>query len=84
MHTVDKTILLEGAVYIGDNGRMMCCRCAGTSASYTGRDLSGQRVDRVSVADVRAWPAKLGTLACECGRVKLAPIAGLNGWPLKA
>ena len=57
--------LITTALYLGDNGRCFCgaLRCAGMSAHFTGRDISGQRVYRPSKADAR----KAG-LACEgCG-----------------
>lgn len=42
-------------LYIGDNGRIFCgaMRCSGSSAHYTGRDLSGAKVERLSVAAVK-------------------------------
>jgi hypothetical protein len=59
--TTDPSPLLrEGAVYWADNGRRICARCAGASALYTGRDLSGQPVERVTIDDVNAWPEDLG------------------------
>ena len=58
-------------------------RCAGQSALYTGRDLSGQKVERITVEDVRAWPEDLGVLRCETGCTALSPIAGPDGWPLE-
>ena len=79
-----RPVLKEGAVYWGDNGRRLCVRCAGMSAKFTGRDLSGQKVARVRVEDVRTWEAEgeLGPLACEEGCTTLSAIAGPDGWPL--
>ena len=75
-------VLRDGAVYWADNGRRICARCAGASALYTGHDLSGQRVERVTIEDVHDWPAGLGPLGCEMGRTTLSPVAGPDGWPL--
>ena len=43
---VVKSALSESALYLGDNGRCFCgkLRCAGTTAHFTGRALSGQDV----------------------------------------
>ena len=82
--TTTASALRDNAVYLGDNGRALCSRprCAGHTALTTGRDLSGQKVSRVTVDDVKAWPADLGPFTCECGTVVLSPIAGPDGWPL--
>ncbi len=59
--------LRDDAVYLGDGGRCFCGRLrhAGMTAHFTGRDLSGQRVHRVTEADQRE-ARRLGvTLACE-------------------
>lgn len=79
-----KPVLCSGAVYWADGGSAVCVDCAGASARYTGRDLSGHRVKRVSLADVRAWEAEpdLGMLGCECRRVLLSTIATADGWPM--
>ncbi|MFO0931131.1 MAG: hypothetical protein U1E39_00315 [Planctomycetota bacterium] len=61
---------------------MICVKCAGMSALYTGRDISGQPVERVTVEDVRAWPEDLGVLHCESNCTALSPIAGPDGWPM--
>lgn len=77
-----RPLLAPGAVYWADNGRRICRACAGTSALYTGADLSGQPVERVTLADVREWPDELGALGCERGCTVLAPVAGPGGWPM--
>ncbi len=77
-----RPVLSEGAVYWSDDGRRICARCAGASALYTGHDLSGQPVERVTLEDVRAWPADLGPLNCESGCTTLAGVVGPDGWPL--
>ena len=77
-----RPLLREGALYWSDNGRVICAKCAGQSALYTGRDISGQKVDRITVEDVRAWPADLGTLRCESKCTVLSPMSGPDGWPI--
>jgi len=78
-----RPLLREGALYWADNGRVICAKCAGASALYTGRDLSGQKVERISVAEVREWPDDLGILRCADGCTALTAIAGPDGWPLE-
>ena len=75
-------VLRDGALYWADNGRRICRCCAGSSALYAGRDISGQPVERVTLADVRDWPDDLGPLGCEAGCTTLSPVAGPDGWPL--
>lgn len=58
------------AIYFCDNGATSCGACLGSSAMYTGRDISGQRIERVTPEDVRQWDAlperqQLGPLKCE-------------------
>ena len=77
-----RPVLADGALYWSDNGRVVCAKCAGMSALYTGRDISGQKVARITVEDVRAWPEDLGTLHCESNCTALSPIAGPDGWPI--
>lgn len=81
-NTTPRPVLLDGAVYWSDGGRRICVRCAGASALYTGRDLSGQRVERVTAADVCGWPDELGPLRCEAGCTQLTRVVGPDGWPL--
>jgi hypothetical protein len=83
-HTDPRPVLAEGAVYWADNGRRICAKCAGASAKYTGHDISGQAVARVTLADVEGWPDEFGRLACEAGCTTLSPIAGPDGWPMVA
>ncbi|MCA9313881.1 MAG: hypothetical protein H6806_03515 [Planctomycetes bacterium] len=77
-------VLEREAVFWSDNGRRICRSCAGMSALYTGHDISGQAVERVTLADVRDWPDDLGPLGCEDGCTTLSPVAGPDGWPLAA
>lgn len=59
-------------LYLGDNGRCFCgsLRCAGMTAHFTGRDLSGQKVAKITLRDNEALVAAIGrSFACEtCGR----------------
>lgn len=77
-----RPLLREGALYWADNGRVICAKCAGQSALYTGRDISGQKVERITVEEVRDWPEDLGTLHCESNCTVLSQIAGPDGWPI--
>lgn len=69
-----KPKLLDDALYLTDNGRVVCGEDAGASARYTGRDISGQRVKRVTTKNDAYWMAELGShISCEqCGK-KLPP-----------
>ena len=62
-----KTKLREDALYLGDGGRAFCGRLhhAGMTAHFTGHDLSGQRVHRVTEADQREALRMGVSLACE-------------------
>lgn len=86
-------MLKPNAVYFGDNGRAMCADCAGHTAQTTGRDLSGQRLERATARDAQEWPASMAEygmdpapLSCECGRVTLTAsgLVGPDGWPMTA
>jgi hypothetical protein len=53
------------ALYLGDNGRCFCGTHAGVTAQATGRDLSGQRVHKVTEGD-HAYMASIGScIKCE-------------------
>lgn len=81
--TEPRKVLREGAVYWSDNGRRICAKCAGASALYTGRDLSGQKVERITVEECAMWQREIGVvMACECGGTELSQIAGADGWPI--
>jgi hypothetical protein len=78
-------MLKPNAIYIGDNGRLMCCDCAGVTPLYSGRDLSGQRVERLDTSAVFELREATGKpVTCECRRVCLSEIAGQDGWPMRA
>jgi len=63
-----KKALKPNTIYISDNGRMICEKCAGQSALYTGRDISGQKVDECSEAENEYWVKHFGSsLKCESG-----------------
>jgi hypothetical protein len=65
-----KKVLKPHALYLGDNGRCYCGEHSGTTALYTGRDISGQRVLEVT-PEVAAESVAMGcAIECErCGRV---------------
>ena len=42
--------LKENTIYLGDNGMSICHKCAGQSALYSGRDISGQPVMEIPPA----------------------------------
>lgn len=63
-----KPVLKPGVIYTSDNGRLICVECAGMSAKFTGRDISGQRVAAVPVSETVPWRAEFGEdMACESG-----------------
>ena len=71
-----KTVLREGELYFGDNGRVLCGRLdhAGMTPHFTGRDLSGQPVQRVTERDRREWFRELGReIECETCAVDRRP-----------
>lgn len=61
------TKLDAATLYLGDNGRCFCGKlhCAGMTAHFTGRDLSGQEVLAVS-----AETARKHGLRCETCRAR--------------
>ena len=61
----------EQELYLGDNGRCFCgaLRCAGMTAHFSGRDLSGQKVLHLTGEMVVANGFDADSFACEsCGR----------------
>lgn len=52
-------ILISKRLFASDNGRIVCCHCAGVSVRTTSKDISGQFV--------RALPTT-SKLSCECGK----------------
>jgi len=75
-------VLKPGALYWSDNGRLVCSQCAGFTARYTGHDISGQKVARVTIGDVEVWLADRDEMSCEMGCTTLTDVAGPDGWPL--
>ena len=64
-----RKVLQPRALYWGDNGRCLCGEHSGTSALYTGRDISGQTVKKVTAADAAEARTMGFEPACEhCGR----------------
>lgn len=63
--TDPKPVLRDDALYLGDNGRCLCGKHCGASARYTGRDTSGQKVARVTAADLVEAARDGFVLACE-------------------
>ena len=64
-----RVIAADGVLYITDNGAIYCGTHLGASASYTGRDISGQPIERVSDEIARQWKLDVGVeIECEtCG-----------------
>lgn len=73
-----RPVLQPDALYEGDNGRILHGKCSGASALYTGRDISGQKVRRLSKDALRAYLADVAdigiTEACEscCSKERAA------------
>jgi len=60
-----RVIPADDTLYCTDNGAVYCGRHLGTSAAYTGRDLSGQPIMRIG-ATYRALALEAGfTPRCE-------------------
>ena len=57
------------ALYFVDNGACYCGAHLGASARYTGRDISGQRIQRATRVAAALFAAAGLRLACEaCGK----------------
>ena len=63
-------VLKDESLYLTDNGACYCGKHCGSSARFTGRDISGQKVHALTVEDVReSIAAYQYEPACEtCGR----------------
>jgi hypothetical protein len=62
-------VLEPDVLYLGDGGRCYCGAHSGASATYTGRDLSGQAVVPLDRATCVALGETPDLLRCEhCGR----------------
>ncbi len=53
------------AIYLGDNGRALCGQHLGMTARYTGRDISGQSIQRVTVFDCISEGIASAAFTCE-------------------
>ena len=63
-----KFALKPGTIYSADNGALICIYCAGMSALFTGRDISGQKCTPMTQDDAMAWEQELGKpMSCEGG-----------------
>ncbi len=76
-------VLRPDRLYFGDNGRIHCgsLRCAGMSAHFTGRTISGQRVVPVNFRDVVQRPKDLGPMRCETCDLRATFVADPDGFP---
>ena len=64
----------DGALYFCDNGRVACGKHCGMSAAYTLRDISGQRIKRVTWQDVEQAREHDWYIKCEtCGGAAVFP-----------
>ena len=71
--------LKSGVIYSADNGRLICAHCAGMSALFTGRDLSGQRVYAMTQRDADDWMRVMNMdLKCELGCTIHKPSPGVT------
>jgi hypothetical protein len=59
------TTIQNDSLYFTDNGAIYCGAHLGTTARYTGRDLSGQPIERVTPDDVRQAQTSGFALKCE-------------------
>lgn len=68
--TERKPVLLDRALYIGDNGRVFCGAHAGMSARWSGYDLSGHKVARITPAYCKRNGEEIAALKCEqCAQI---------------
>jgi len=66
--------LKAGEVYSGDNGRLICLECAGATALYTGFDLSGLKLMRMTKTHSLKWYVDFEfniPMSCECGKTTI-------------
>ena len=64
------------ALYLGDNGMCLCGAHLGYTAATTGRDLSGQRILKVTPDMIAREGMVLSDFTCErftCGRTLSRP-----------
>lgn len=70
------------ALYFTDNGAVLCGEHLGTTAAYTGRDISGQPIQRVSLADVREYHLNGCDIPDICCEVCTKQFVGADPRPL--
>jgi len=58
------TTMARTALYLTDNGALLCRDHLGATARYTGRDISGQRIHRLTDAERDYMVRECGR--CEC------------------
>lgn len=64
--TSPRSLMKPGELYFVDNGRVVCHEHAGSSAKYTLRDISGQKVKRVTPKSRAEWLVIFGApIKCE-------------------
>jgi hypothetical protein len=61
----------DATIYLTDNGAALCGAHLGTTARYTGRDISGQPIEPVGPEEARYFVETLGGPIC-CERCGLA------------
>ena len=68
--TLPMPVLRDEDLHFTDNGRVVCGPCAGASARYTGRDISGQEVMVIDASASARFERDVGRApACEdCAR----------------
>jgi len=67
--TKDLRVSNPDTLYLTDNGRALCGAHLGASARFTGRDISGQKIQAVRAEDARAAKAEGWAITCEsCGK----------------
>ena len=59
-------VLRPDTLYSGDNGRILCGCCSGMSATYSGRDISGQKVAAIGPAYAREFFAMGDEFPLQC------------------
>ena len=63
-------------LYFTDNGAVYCGAHLGATAQATGRDISGQKIKRVSLYDVREWRTMTPALPDPCCEQCKKPFVG--------
>jgi hypothetical protein len=69
-----------GIIYLADNGRAVCSKCAGQRALTTGRDLSGDKIIALTGDALTEWRAVFGKKnpKCEQGCTTYVPPVVVN------